>query len=231
MGYDNVEGDIKDTLEPLFREGYIKDSGEFKSLSKEQKIKESNKLAKLFDTYENDETYEVVRRDSIATNYANSINKEPSSISYDDIPEEVSIYRGSSDREDFSKDKIRNFTLDRQVAEKFGSGGVVTEYKVNKGKIDYIFNQGLMNESETFIRLPKLNVTKVKELSIDQRIKSIDVLKEKGVWNKIGEKIKIGNEVGTIKSWGVGGSAIVVFDGYTNHAVMPEEIVNEKYNG
>ena len=195
------------------RGGVLK-NGRFEDFDSRTKQRNMNRLIDEIDTlrYEQPEAFELARQLAVAEAFG--------SKDYQSVPEKVTVWRGHDGNEKLSSRGV-NVTHRREVADDFGSNGVVSEYEIDKQDILFPLSNSAFDEGELIIEKPRKVLKKVKE-----HVSDYEATRRKKDAIKPGDTIKFKNgQSGTLLTHGTGLSMIVKFsNGDVNYAVQPAEI-------
>lgn len=148
---------MNDTETPLgkaadnqMRGGVMKPNGEFVEFSGQQKERNLKSLQRELNKArdEDPEAFEAARQMAIAEVFGVD--------SYDSLPDTLAVYRGHDVDEQMGS--ITNVTANRDVAEKFGASGVVSEHTVAKEDIVFPLTNSVFQEAEIIVTRKSLGV-------------------------------------------------------------------------
>ena len=199
---------MNDTDTPLgkaadsqMRGGVLSKNGRFKDFDEKSKNSNLNKIVSELEKVKkvNPEGYELARQWDLAERFG---VKE-----YSEIPDEVTVWRGHSEKE--IPGKVVNVTSKEDVAKKFGSDDIVSEYKVKKDDVVFSLSNSVFNEGELLVKSKSLK-------KIGERVS--DGAKVRISFGKWAEKAVPGQKItskdgreGALVGVGVGTSMIVNF--------------------
>lgn len=195
------------------RGGVLK-NGKFTEFTAKTKQSNMNKIIKnLSEMRSNDpEGFEVARQLALADSFGFE--------DYKSMPDTLKVWRGHDSDEQLSTRGV-NVTNKKEIADDFGSSGVVSEYEVNKKDILFPLASSAFDEGELIIEKPTKVLKKTKEEVSDYEQKRRKV---KAISPGATLKFKDG-QTGILKAHGVGLSMIVELpNGDVNYAVGPEEV-------
>jgi hypothetical protein len=191
------------------------DTGKFREFTSVTKVKNLNALVEELEALkaEDPEAFELARQWDLADKFG---TKE-----YSELPEELTVWRGHDVDEGIGK--TMNVTNQLKVAEKFGTVGVVTEYKVKKDDIVFSLSNSVFGEGELLVHGKSLKQTG--QTISDAASKRIEF----GKWSSTlakGDKIKtLDGDIGEFISVGVHGTLIVQYPFGINYGVHYSEVV------
>ena len=196
-----------DACDRQMRGGMLKANGTFVEFTPKTKQTNLNKIVKELDDLkaQDPEAFELARQWDLADRLGVEDYKE--------IPDEISVWRGHD--EDESLGKVTNVSHLKEVAEKFGATGVVTEYRVKKEDIVFSLSNSVFDEGELIVRGKTLKeqsrtVSEVAQTRMDFRKWSSSV--------KVGDEItSVDGRVGKLRMIGVGQTMVVEFPEGTDY--------------
>ena len=195
------------------RGGVLK-NGKFTAFTEKTKQSNMNKIIKNLSQMrsEDPEGFEVARQLAMADAFGYE--------NYEAMPEKLTVWRGHDADEQIS-DRGVNVTNKKNIAENFGSAGVVSEYEVDKKDVLFTLANSAFDEGELIIEKPTKVLKKVREdvSDYEQKRRKIKAINPGSTVN-----FKDG-KTGVLKAHGVGLSLIVELpNGDIEYAVGPEEV-------
>ncbi|MFH1648340.1 MAG: hypothetical protein ABIA11_01240, partial [Patescibacteria group bacterium] len=196
------------------RGGVLSSNGRFTDFTDASKQRNLNVIVKELDKLKekDPEAFELARQWDLAEKFG---VKE-----YKDIPDEITVWRGHSEQE--SPGKVVNVTNKKEVAEKFGSSGVVTEYKMKKDDVFFSLSNSVFNEGELLVKGKSLK-------QISQKVS--DEAGQRIEFDKWAKTISVGSEiktkdgkVGKLVAVGVGSILVVDFPGARDYGFHFAEV-------
>lgn len=171
-----------------------------------KRIKEEMVQLKMHD----EEAFEIARRLALAEVFG--VND------YDNIPQEVAVYRGHDLGEKLPA--VVNVTVDLEVAQRYGISGVVTAYEIDKSKINFTLSNSVFAIEKELLVFDSSSLRKKSEAS-SSFAKGIE--KVRGYTTGQPITFNDGN-VGKFLRAGIGATAIVVrADGNTDYGARAED--------
>ncbi len=132
---------------------------------------------------------------------------------YKDIPNEVTVWRGHGEEE--SLGKFTNVSHKKEIADKFGESGVVTEFRIKKDDIVFALSNSVFDEGELIVKGKSLQqVGRTVSEAASGRI----AFREWSSSVKAGSEIRTTDgRIGKLVNTGVGTSLIVEFPEGTDY--------------
>jgi hypothetical protein len=182
-------------------------TGVFKEFTEKSKVANLGKIVNgLNELKEQDsEGFETARQWDLADRFGVK--------NYKDIPDEVTVWRGHEEEE--SLGKFTNVSHKKEIADKFGESGVVTEFRIKKDDIVFALSNSVFDEGELIVRGKSLQqVGRTVSEAASERM----AFREWSSSMKVGAEIKTTDgRVGTLVDTGIGTSLIVKFPEGTDY--------------
>ena len=139
---------------------------------------------------------------------------------YKDIPDEVTVWRGHGEEE--SLGKFTNVSHKKEIADKFGESGVVTEFRIKKDDIVFALSNSVFDEGELIVRGKSLQQV---GRTVSEAASGRMAFREWLSSVKVGSEIKTTDgRIGKLVNTGVGTSLIVKFPEGTDYLFKFSEV-------
>jgi hypothetical protein len=195
------------------RGGVLK-NGKFTGFNSKTKQSNLNKLIKETNALRQSdpESFELARQFAVAAAFG--------AKDYASVPENVTVWRGHDANEELSSRGV-NVTNKKEIADRFGASGIVSEYSLNKNDILFPLTSSAFDEGELIIEKPTKVMKKTNEYVSDY-----EMSRRKKATIKPGDAIKFKDgSSGVLVSQGIGLSMVVKLEnGDIDYGVGLEQI-------
>jgi uncharacterized protein YjbI with pentapeptide repeats len=200
------DGELGNACDAQMRGGKFNKRGTFEPFSEKTKLLNLRKIRRgLADLKDKDsEAFELARQLGIADRFGVE--------EYADLPDKVTVYRGHSEHEEAST--VNNVTTRKEVAEKFGETGVVTEYEMSKDDIIFPLSNSVFDEGEMIVHTKSMKVVsqRLSDAVVENRA-YLDFVKDLSHHgSKVVGMFEGAKSVGKVKHLGVSNTLVVEWD-------------------